>query len=110
MPRGPKGERPLGRRGLFRLWVALTTVWIGSIAWLFRHELMLDCDAIKQADTHIDCLLSDATWVYGNRLAWLTFSPQATAIEWIAVPPICLFAIGCLGLWVRAGFARNNSN
>jgi hypothetical protein len=68
--------------------------------------LMADCEAIHPVDTAIDCLLSPAsTW-----RGWLLFNPQITAVGWIVLPPIGLFAIGYLGLWVGAGFGRNNSN
>jgi hypothetical protein len=88
-------------RGLFRLWIALSLVWVASAAWVLRFELMLNCHELFEyyggkTDDYLFGLCHIHPWTL-----------EARALAWILLPP---FAALLLGLWVFRGFTPKNSN
>jgi hypothetical protein len=91
------------RRGLFRLWVVLTVLWIAGGAWLLWDDLTAKLrpeDLAANASVNpplpggfiLETILDD---VHKRRIH---------AVELVLVPPLGLLVLGCLGFWVGRGF------
>jgi hypothetical protein len=73
------------RRGLFRLWIVIAVLWIGVAVW-FLGEV-----AFSPWPGH------------------LVNGPTRTqSLLIIFVPPIALFGLGFVCIWVARGFFRND--
>jgi hypothetical protein len=91
------------RRGLFRLWLVLSIIWIAGGAWLLWDDLTgkLQLEELAAQATLspplpegfiLDTILEN---VYERR---------RYALELVLVPPLGLLALGCAGFWVARGF------
>ena len=107
------------RRGLFRLWVVLALVWILGAAWELRANLRGDCEQILSQpgadapEAYVICSFERLRADYGDvglKPEGWPIHTQVIAAEWIFLPPLTLFVIGSLGLWVARGFQRPYSN
>ncbi len=108
-------------RGLFRLWLVLTVLWIAAMAWTERDRL---CWAAAPADrrlhssavagplvlARLDETLVEETYrslvdcmpPKGRSAAW--WRSREPVLLVMVGPPIGAFLIGCALLWVGRGF------
>jgi hypothetical protein len=89
------------QRGFFRLWLALSALWIASGAWLFWDDLsgkMRPDEIAAQANVHPPEGHILTTALDGVR------ERRLHAIEFVLLPPLGLLVIGCASVWVAGGF------
>ncbi len=110
-------------RGLFRLWLVATVLWLAAGAWLMRDTL---CPAVS-VERRVEVISEGASPLILVRLdetlldeAYSTLTaclsrPGSGDLWWhsrepallvLAMPPICAFFLGCALLWVGRGFRR----
>lgn len=77
------------RRGLFRIWVALTITWLVFCAWI---------DAFA-------CFHRGGPWC--DYWTWENYVRSAAFIFGL---PLAAFALGLILLWIGAGFRSKTSN
>lgn len=110
-------------RGLFRLWLVLSVLWIGATAWLERDRLCWVAPAERRVQaavtsgpfvlakldetifediytTVVDCLPRQ-----DRANAWWRARQPVLLI--VLGPPIGAFFLGCLLLWVGRGFRQS---
>jgi len=103
------------RRGLFRLWLVVSLLWVGSVTWViydherdraYRDALDKACmeDKKLQGASPFDCFDSPAA-MFANlprTTSWL-LKHYAT---WALLPPLVTLALGIAGRWILVGFRR----
>jgi hypothetical protein len=110
------------RRGLLRLWLVLSLFWIvavGLFAWhvdaleFARMEACAEAKRAQGADTFI-CGLSEEVDEQ-IRLMSVGIADIATTtwikelVAYVLIPPLVVFGVGLLGVWVVSGFARRGT-
>jgi len=89
------------RRGLFRLWIVASVVWLvgGGVAYegIIRREGAQLVAYVGLTDT--DMALFEGFEIMPPDWSILTFVASV-----ILLPPILLFALGWAGLWIVRGF------
>ena len=106
-------------RGLFRLWLVATILWLGAGAWLTRDTLCPGVAVERRVETSSAIVLArlDETMLDGaySTLTDCLPRPGRGALWWrsrepalfiLALPPICAFFLGCAFIWVARGFLR----
>jgi hypothetical protein len=100
-------------RGLFRLWVLLSVLWIAGVAALASRDpwLVTSYTRAPTAEEIKDC--NDKTpgpWCKDSFVAEPTALERAYEIRWYGVgafgAPIAVLLFGLAGRWVLAGFKR----
>lgn len=107
-------------RGLFRLWLVLSLLWIGAVAWAERDTLCWT----SSNDRRVEAVVTDGPLVLA-RLDETLFEesyrslidclpPRGHVVDWwrsrepallVALgPPLGAFVLGCVLLWVGRGF------
>jgi hypothetical protein len=106
-------------RGFFRLWLVLSALWIGAMAWTERDQL---CSASH--DRRVEAVVADSPLVLARIDETLLegayhslvdcLPPRGGADAWwrsrepvllmVLGPPIGAFIFGCVLLWVGRGF------
>ena len=116
------------RRGLFRIWIAASLVWLIGAGALMQKEIRRDVSALmtaeiqapkrtsesrpktrslielerraaEQGQTLEKFLIESAAQQAAEQAQNLTFAASV-----ILLPPILLFALGWAGLWIVRGF------
>ena len=112
-------------RGLFRLWLVATALWLGTMAWLSRDAL---CPAI-QADRRVEAaalsrplvlarldetLLEETTRTVvdclpreGRARAW--WRAREPVLLALLVPPLAVLLLGYALVWAGRGFQRDRA-
>jgi hypothetical protein len=107
-------------RGLFRLWLVLSLLWIGAVAWIERDGLCWASPGERRVEARtavgplvlarIDETLLEGTF---NSLIDCLPSRGRASIWWhgresmllvLLGPPAGAFVVGCALLWVGRGF------
>ena len=86
------------RRGLFRLWIAASVVWLVGTGALLQEDIRGDVSTLTAEPPANPPPRSTLVIVIEAR-KHLTF-----AVSVILLPPILLFALGWAGLWIVRGF------
>jgi hypothetical protein len=95
-------------RGLLRLWVVLSVLWIGAVAfvtWQDWRESHVSWNAILQFDQTEQHKVSPKF----DPAEYEAFKARANierGVEIALIPPIIVLAIGLLFVWVVRGFRR----
>jgi hypothetical protein len=107
------------RRGLLRLWLALSLLWIGAVGifasesgtWMFaRMEACAKAKRAQDADAFVCGLREHLDEQF--ELLSIGMADIATTtifkdiVVWALIPPLVVFGVGLLGVWVVSGFAR----
>lgn len=105
-------------RGLLRLWVVLSVIWIGLIAAVTvippliptqrerdrTHQEIIACEAmLPEGKNPFDCYDPIAEVISPS------FEPEnwIGVIQFAAIPPLLLLALGWAIVWTVAGFLRS---
>lgn len=112
------------KRGLFRLWLAIALLWIAAGSWVLRHDLSADCENLFLRHEGLDGLKTELVCKalvnqrnfergldvndrrdIGIKERWIDLvDVQWTAVQWLVLPPLLLFGLGVISLWVGCGF------
>jgi hypothetical protein len=101
-------------RGLFRLWVVLTLLWVLRGLWVWWPDLVSDCSDTFRRNFErqfevlcaVDELPDNANVPFWQTAIWYN---RVHTVELIAFPPITLFLLSYAAIWVVSGFRRENS-
>jgi hypothetical protein len=83
-------------RGLLRLWIAVSGLWIAVSAWLFWKS------CIAGPDGALWCTIGDDDWI--AELSYFGFRDAVRLAIWLFGVPLACFVLGRAFLWVRNGF------
>jgi hypothetical protein len=91
------------RRGLLRLWIVLSALWIVFAIWRFWTS------CVPGSDGWLWCSIGDDDWI--AELRYFGWRDAVRLALWLLGPPVACFVLGAIGLWVGNGFSRSaNSN
>jgi hypothetical protein len=106
------------RRGLLRLWLALSLCWIvgvGAVAWergpvASRDQALAACFEARKAEgaNALSCLNEVTPRNDPVRLADIPIMIKEYG-AYALLPPLIAFVLGLLGAWVVTGFARKDA-
>jgi hypothetical protein len=106
------------RRGLLRLWLALSLCWIvgvGALAWergpvASRDQALAACFEARKAEgaNALSCLNEVTPRNDPVRLVDIPITIKEYG-AYALLPPLIAFVLGLLGAWVVAGFARKGT-
>lgn len=108
-------------RGLVRLWLVLSALWIGAVAWTERDRL---CWVSPASDRRVEAVATDGPLVLARidetvleeayRSLVDCLPPRAGATAWwrtrepallmVLGPPLAALLVGCALLWIGRGF------
>ncbi|QKC83960.1 hypothetical protein EB232_22290 [Mesorhizobium sp. NZP2077] len=101
------------RRGLIRIWILSSAVWIGYIVWRLYSSCfeMLDLNGVRTGQE----LCSAEAWPHEgpNRVADILDFEFAHWLGWVSqalLPPLAVFLFAILVRWALNGFRRQTSN
>jgi len=106
------------KRGMFRLWIVLSIVWISFAAlvtWDALKSMFWLCwrweGNVRNLTVNADCHLSAGPDIYQGRYVHV-WAPDWHLVSNIIIfniaPPVVFFITGVAGLWIFAGFRARN--
>jgi hypothetical protein len=88
------------RRGFFRIWIALSVLWVALSTWLIWES------CVRDSDGYLWCSVLDGDWIMELRyFGWRDGLRIATAVLSV---PVGLLIIGATSFWVKRGFSNSN--
>ncbi len=91
------------RRGILRLWIVLTAVWISLTAWLAYQNVIVPRQ-IAASETVCSVAAHRCDINFNDLIPW---QPEAERyIAWAILPPLGLMAFGLVAAWIVTGFVR----
>ncbi len=84
------------RRGLFRLWIAASFVWLVGAGALLQGEMRRDVETLMTAALQPPPAFLGAPW---EKYELIVFASGV-----LLLPPLFAFALGWAGLWIVKGF------
>jgi hypothetical protein len=103
------------RRGLLRLWLLISAIWIGLVAWIAYYNAVVPRQAAAAYNACFEARKADST--LGNPFGCFDgASPFADLVPWSSdiikygtwafAPVIATLVLGFSIAWVLAGFRR----
>ena len=108
------------QRGLFRVWIALSSAWVTLIGWI-TYEAVLkprylahkasECAEAREVDPTLgnvfDCF-ADVPNIFADIVP---LGPEIWPYLVLAVaPPVAIFAVGLMAKWILSGFKGPPTN